>query len=193
MHEGLGCISERGKMCAMSSAQVTPVLDAKMRALRVHPYPGHPKGCPKFGKDPGCPPQVKRFDRLFDMSQPFWAIWTVFPIGEHMEKMRAAHPDWSERQTRCCLYWQKGARAKLGEEIRLFEIGHAGLMVTRCPEAMGINITETFRRIGIELEWPPVNAALQIALAGSPLQGARLQDEPVDFCRTQTQLEMFHA
>jgi len=34
------------------------------------------------------------------------------------------------------------------------------------PEAMGVNVTETMKRVGIELEWPPVNVAYQIALAG---------------------------
>jgi predicted metal-binding protein len=38
--------------------------------------------------------------------------------------------------------------------------------VTTCPEAMGVNITETMKDAGIILEWPPENVTYQIALAG---------------------------
>lgn len=32
--------------------------------------------------------------------------------------------------------------------------------------AMGVNVTETIEKIGIKLEWPPVDTTYQIALAG---------------------------
>ena len=82
--------------------------------------------------------------------------------------MRAKHPDWSKRQLECLLYWQGTARKKQKEQIEIFKkwINDEEYIITTVPEAMGVNVTETMKRIGIELEWPPINVAYQIALAG---------------------------
>ncbi|HJX65923.1 MAG TPA: hypothetical protein VJ860_18440 [Polyangia bacterium] len=158
----------------MPSTAVTLVVDPKMRALCVKPYPLHPHGCPNFRKKECCPPQIKLLPDYYDMTAPFWAIWNVFELGKHVAAMQAAHPGWSERQTFCCLYWQPGARKALEAEIQGFQGEHMrdGLLYTRCPEAMGLNVTETLRRVGVSLEWPPTTYAVQVALAGKPLRQA---------------------
>jgi len=79
--------------------------------------------------------------------------------------MREKHPEWSERQLACCLYWQAGARKQLESEIQKFYREHPGLWLVRCPEAMGVDVTGTMRLVGVELEWPPRERALQVALA----------------------------
>lgn len=53
-------------------------------------------------------------------------------------------------------------------EIEEFLLAHPGLVVTRCPEAMGVNVTETLAAAGVTLEWPPKKFALQVAIAGAP-------------------------
>ena len=44
---------------------------------------------------------------------------------------------------------------------------HPGETVIKCPEAQGVNLTETMKNAGIELEWPPENVAYQIVLVGT--------------------------
>lgn len=148
---------------------VVPVIQTSVRKLCCCSYPNHPKGCPNFGKKATCPPAVKCFEEVFNMAQPFYAIWTTFPFGEHVAKMKAIHPDWSSRQLECCLYWQGTARKKLKTEIARFKSGHPNLFVTTCPEAMGVNVTATMAKIGEQLEWPPKNITYQVAIAGSEL------------------------
>lgn len=145
---------------------VTPVIDYSVRKLCFRPYHGHPKGCPNFGKKPGCPPAAPYFDQVYYMDKNVYAICNIFDFKGHVEKMRAKHPDWSEYQLRCLLYWQGGAKKQLKRYIIEFLREHRGYRVEPCPEAMGINITETMKNAGIILEWPPENAAYQIALAG---------------------------
>ena len=140
------------------------VLDATVRGICRRPYPNHPKGCPNFGKRAACPPEAPKFADRFDVSE-VWAIWNVFDFGAHCSRMRDRHPEWSQRQVECCLYWQGTARKQLEGEIEWFVWLHPGLTVTRCPEAMGVNITGTLRQLDIELEWPPQTRALQVALA----------------------------
>lgn len=145
--------------------QVNPVIDYSVRKICTRPYYRHPKGCPNYGKKTGCPPAAPYYDQVYDLSQPVFAICNVFNIRAHIVKMRTKHPEWSEYQLRCVLYWQGTARKMLKQHIIGFLKQNKGYRIEACPEAMGINITETMAQAGIKLEWPPQNIAYQIALA----------------------------
>ena len=166
--------------------QVTPIIDCSVRSLCIKPYPGHKNGCPNFNYKQGCPPRAKLFDKAFDLSQPVFAIYNAFDFKSHVERMRAANPTWTQRQLTCCYYWQNTARKQLTKELAYFMITHLdyhvavafykGLdkdldplfkkVIISPPEAMGVEITKTMASIEVELEWPPVNVAYQVALAG---------------------------
>ena len=148
--------------------QVEPVIDYDMRKICVRKYPNHPKGCPNFNKKTGCPPTLPRFEESFlmDIRQPFYAIFNRFDFKAHCDRMRAKHPEWTQRQIECCLYWQGTARKKLREKIDAFVWKHPHYSISHCPEGAGVNITETMKNAGIILEWPPVNYTYQIVLAG---------------------------
>ena len=166
--------------------QVVPAIDPKVRKLCFKRYPGHPRGCPNYGKKKSCPPAAPLLGVVLDLARPVFAVWNAFDFGAHTSRMRAVHPGWTPRQVACCLYWQGTARKALCDELvthireqwavqctgytlRSLE-GSSGLgwRVVTCPEACGVNVTETMRRIGIELEWPPRTVAYQVALVGSP-------------------------
>lgn len=173
----------------MPFIEVKPIIDLKVRGLCAKPYPLHPKGCPNFNHKMGCPPQAPKLDDFFDLSLSCYVIWNAFAIGEHVRSLKEKHPDWSERQLYCCLYWQPRARADLEAEIEKFI--HVSRLagarwVTRCPEAMGLNVTATMRSIGVELEWPPKETAVQVAFAGV----MKAEPEPLAPARTG-QLVMF--
>ena len=87
--------------------------------------------------------------------------------------MKAIHPDWSQRQVECCLYWQPKARKQLRAEINIFafSITQYVMRVLTTPEAAGVNVTATMKMVGIELEWPPRSRTYQVALAGMELKG----------------------
>ncbi len=158
-------------------AEVTLVVDKSVRGLCCRPYPGHPKGCPNFGEKLGCPPQCPLVDQVFDLSKPVWFIWNVFDMKSHLCKMEIWHPGWSDRQKRCCLYWQGGARSKLRDWIDVFIYNHPGLYVSTCPEAMGVNVTGTmWTSLGKGLQWPPRTVAYQVAIAGTRLLSQGIQD-----------------
>jgi hypothetical protein len=86
--------------------------------------------------------------------------------ARHVARMRERHPAWSERRLRCCLYWQGRARAALRREVQVAMQASPGSRAVYCPEACGVNVTATMASIGIELEWPPVTLAYQVALVG---------------------------
>ena len=150
----------------MPYSEVKLSIDYKMRALCFAPYPNHPKGCPNFGKKKGCPPQAPLVENYLDLSKPTYAIWNIYDFKSHTDKMRAKHPNWSKRQVDCCLYWQPTARNSLKEEILIFKKEFPKLTIIKCPEAQGVNLTDTMKSIGHELEWPPETVTYQIAVAG---------------------------
>lgn len=109
------------------------------------------------------------------MSGPFFAIYSVFALGQHVAVMRGVHPDWSERRLACVLYWQGTARKKLRGAIETFKAEHPGSWsIETTPEAFGLNVTATMRAAGIELPWPPREFVYHVALAGI----ARASSEP---------------
>lgn len=147
--------------------EVKPVIIRPVHSLCVRPYPDHDNGCPNYGKKKGCPPGVPMFDKFYDLSKPVYAIYNVFDFKGHVDRMKEKHPDWSKRQIECCLYWQGTARKELKERVEIFRrLTARRYVVNTVPEAMGVNVTETMKRVGVELEWPPVNVAYQIAMAG---------------------------
>jgi hypothetical protein len=151
--------------------QVDFAFDLRVRGLCGSPYPGHRHGCPKFNSGyPDCPPDAPKVFDFFDERSDFFFVINEFNIEEHIKKMAAAHPRWTDRQLRCCLYWQSTARKQLSQKLAhvLAQNKFCGFISTTCPEAMGVNVTETVQRIGIKLEWPPKQIARQIALVGRP-------------------------
>lgn len=147
---------------------VRPVITPRVRKLCTKPYPHHPKGCPNYGKRDTCPPACKMFDKVFHWDRDIWALWVEMDFGTHVSRMRALHPEWSRRQLECCLYWQGSARAYLRKMTDEWVAGHipGNYLVTECPEAMGVNVTETMRSIGVTLEWPPMHIVRKIFMMG---------------------------
>jgi len=150
--------------------QVKPVIDYSVRNLCFKPYPRHPKGCPNFGKRDTCPPKALYYDKVYDLTKHVYAIYNVFDFKEYVDKMKSKHPTWSDLQLKCVLYWQGSARKNLKNYIIEFLKQNKEYKVETCPEAMGVNVTETMKNVGIILEWMPENIAYQIALAGIPLR-----------------------
>jgi predicted metal-binding protein len=151
------------------------VLEPTVRRLCREPYPGHPKGCPNWGKKDGCPPRARLLENVFDLKAPVYLVHNRFCLAEHVNKLRAKHPTWSDRQLRCCLYWQGTARKQLRQKVsetlcEMIQFSDFGPgddpVVLYCPEACGVNVSRTMRRMGIRLEWPPMSFAYQVALIG---------------------------
>lgn len=154
-----------------------PWSEIKLTMLECEPgylcrrrYPGHPRGCPNYAKKPSCPPTASMIGQVMNLGRTVYAVWNAFALGEHVRKMRQLHPNWTDRQARCCLYWQQGARKELSAEIKAFTKDRRGLVGVTCPEARGVDVTKTMESIGVKLEWPPIEIAYQVAIVGYQLR-----------------------
>jgi len=156
--------------------EVKVVLDPDVRKLCIRPYYNHPKGCPNYGKKPGCPPQAPMLGGVLDLAEPVFAVWAEFDLAAHRKKMLKKHPLWSKRQADCCLYWQGTLLKELRHVVAnfctmrlLFRICDK-IEAVFCPEAMGVNVTATMAGAGVNLEWPPENTVRKVALVGTSVK-----------------------
>ena len=132
------------------------------------PYPGHKKGCPNYGKSDRCPPECKHLGVYFDLSKPMYLIHSEFDLAGHALIMKNKHPNWSDRQCRCVLYWQSRSRKQLKERISAVMPILLVDFVTTTMEAMGVNVYATARLSGLNLERiRDLSICRHVALAGS--------------------------
>ncbi len=132
------------------------------------PYPGHPSGCPNYGKRNHCPPHAPIAHDFFDFNKKHWFLVTEFPLGQYLKQMRAKHPSWSERRLRCLLYWQGHVRKSQHQQIDNFRSRFRDTVFSLLPEAMTINVILTLQRIGVDIEVKPQKKILKVALIGYP-------------------------
>ena len=106
---------------------------------------------------------------------PMWVIYTEFPVGAFAERLRANHPEWKDmpRQWYNCIRWQGTARKQHKKDILEFQEIFPTLHVDQNPEALGVNVTDIMRQIGIDLEWnyhlnhDPKRLTYRVSIAGT--------------------------
>jgi hypothetical protein len=134
---------------------VDAVCDRKIRKLCAYPYPAHPKGCPNVGR---C--TTKFFGDVFASRVHVAAL--RFDFATYRAMMARKHPNWSDRQLRNPLYWQGYCRKQMRDYIK--KVTPLGWHALWIPEAMGVNLTATCRKVGIKLQWPPMDYTYIIVL-----------------------------
>ena len=109
-----------------------------------------------------------------------YVIYTEFAVGEFAERMRVNHPEWENqpRQWYNCIRWQGTARKHHNTDIRSFIFSmllkkNRDVVVDKNPEALGVNVTEIMKQVGIELEWnyhedhDPNRLTYRVSIAGT--------------------------
>lgn len=128
------------------------------------PYPNHPNGCPNWGIKKGCPPNVPCFLKEFNQKVLVCAVGIDF--AHYLQIRRDIHPNWTERALRNPRHWQGHLRMLLRKDLLALkdeERNNKNKIVITNPEAMGINIFETCKQVGLILERTPLEKMYQVA------------------------------
>ncbi len=141
------------------------ILDQRVRGWCKNRYHNHPKGCPNYGKRATCPPQAPQFENFIDIKKPMLLVVVSFKLKNHIENMRLKHPNWSEYQLRCVLYWQGGVRATLKKAVAEALKVYPDMISTDCPEAMGVHVIKTAKK-WFDIKMIPSDMAYKIAICG---------------------------
>jgi hypothetical protein len=140
---------------------VSVACDSTTPSLCRLPYSWHSRGCPNYGVKGGCPPHTKPFEYRFEPEARVVAV--RFPIAEYARLRKLEHPDWTSGQLRNLRHWQGHLRSCLREYLSSVELSRQDRILLT-PEGMCVNVFETCKRAGLELEWPPVNYVCCVAL-----------------------------
>lgn len=131
-------------------------------------YQNHPKGCPNYAKRKTCPPFSKPLNDLVE--SPFYLVIQNFDIEAQAKRMKERHPNWTEKQSRNCLYWQRGLMKKLRKEAEEFvDRQDNDLMLLEIPEANGVDLFNTCKNLGIILERRPRKTIRKMMVIGKRL------------------------
>ncbi|MBN2459626.1 hypothetical protein JXB28_05050 [Candidatus Woesearchaeota archaeon] len=120
-------------------------------------YPDHPKRTSEF---------VQSIEGKLRERRPEWP--DEYYAQRNTEQWTSARDWYNPRR------WQPTARKEHREEVQRFLAQYPDLVIDRCPEAHGINLTGLMHEIGIELQWrwPPIhdlkNKSYIISIGGSP-------------------------
>jgi hypothetical protein len=149
-------------MIAVTAVNDRLVIDYRARGhWCALPYPDHPRGCPKLPDCPACYPTVEDWG---DLSRPVWFAWERFDLDNQEARMRARHSEWSKRQCRNLLYWQRHVRYRLARFTRDMCAAIPGTHATLCPEGMGVNVLLTLNHCDISVENKPIHTATIVAM-----------------------------
>jgi len=126
----------------------------------------HPNGCPVYGKNPDCPPEAPIIHDYIDLSKEHWLVYVFFNMTVQYKKLRDIHPEWSDKMCRNSRYWQ----GTVGKKLR--ELAEMVIKRTKCnkytlrPEARGIHVIKTIKRLGIFIKTRPKDMITKAALVG---------------------------
>ncbi|MBU7033301.1 MAG: hypothetical protein HXS53_12285 [Theionarchaea archaeon] len=138
------------------------VIDHAVRDLCTRPYPGHPYGCPCYGKEEECPPRVPVVEDFLDLSKPHY-----FLVTEFTERCQEGNLDSGEEH----LEKEGGEKRRnhlLKELIGRIHHEFPGSIMTLKPSALGIDVARTAENIGISLDPHPTRNQIRIALISYP-------------------------
>ncbi len=157
----------------MKIISILPVKDKLYFTNKINqwcklPYPRHPKGCPNYDKNDRCPPRAKPLDKIFDLKMDHYFIIYKYNLKEHMENMKKNNPKLTHNQQKCVLYWQGKVRKEMKLVFKLLLQSDSKLIYNDIPEAHGVNVIKTLRKLNIPIEIKPENYIHKISIIGYP-------------------------
>lgn len=165
----MDCMNDMNSMKLMKGmkyyiTQANLIIDHGAREWCTLPYPLHSRGCPNYGHKYGCPPKAPLVEDTIDLDKPCWLVIIEFNLGSHIARMLSLHPDWSNRQARCVLYWQGGVNRELKLRSFVARLEHPNTNIFFTPEAMGVHIIKTMQNLGFPIEMQPTQTVFKVAL-----------------------------
>jgi len=111
-----------------------------------------------------------QFENVFDLDEPMYLVFKNFDLKNHAMKMKKAHPNWTERQCKNLLYWQRTIDNIVHKRAKRFiKIKNLNRYMT-VGEGFGLNIYATCRNAGLKLEHirRGLNTVRKLALLAKP-------------------------
>lgn len=141
----------------------TAVYEKKVTGYCRYPYPGHPQGCPNWNIKEGCPPRAPFFPEIYE--DQVWVTAVGMNLTRYFELKKRLHPGWTQKALANSRHWQGHLRAILKRESETKSISE-GLVVINNPEALGVNVFATCKKLDLFLERQPQYWVWKVDLLG---------------------------
>ena len=139
-------------------------------------YLDHPNGCPMYNKNQDCPPNAPLLHEFINFNKDYWLFIAKFNLKKQINKMKQKHSEWSDKKCGCSRYWQgtihKRLRYSISHMPEFFD-----LIYTTKPEAMGLNVFATLRKMNIQIKKNPDEYIYKVALVGYPANETKSQSK----------------
>lgn len=110
------------------------------------------------------------FKDIFNVYKPLYLVHSEFNLRSHISRMRELHPDWSEAQLKCVLYWQPRSRKEMMERVKRALTITGSNTWDSCPEGKGVNVFATAAISGLKLQrTKSIDTCRHITIIGSEL------------------------
>ena len=108
-------------------------------------YPNHKKGCPNIDKCYHL--NIPNFEIISEYGKynHFYLIYAKFDFKQYKKLRKKEHSNWSEKQVKCVLYWQKSVKKLLSEFINLLILTKQNNYILGCGSGLNINFQ---KRVG---------------------------------------------
>jgi len=74
-------------------------------------------------------------------------------LNEYFLQRKKIHPDWTNRALINPRHWQNHLRASMNNEWENLKEEYPNYEMIRNPEGQGVNVEETLKLVGIEMDW----------------------------------------
>ena len=140
-------------------------------------YSNHKKGCPNIDKCYHL--NIPNFEIISEYGKynHFYLIYAKFDFKQYKDLRKKEHSNWSEKQIKCVLYWQKSVKKILSEFINQQDLSNHGYILgcgtglkIKNQDRVGsmenscINVFSTCKLNGIKLEINPKNNIYLVCL-----------------------------
>lgn len=136
------------------------------RSMCIKPYKNRLNGCPNFGKLSTRPPNIPcMYDQIFDISDVY-AVVTKFDLMTFFQNRRNKRPDLAEGQIKNLRIWQPITIKENDYAIAEFYKENPNLsnyISTRLLECMGVDVINTMKNVGLDIEFPVTDYVYRIA------------------------------
>jgi hypothetical protein len=119
-------------------------------------------GCPNYNSGiEDCPPEAMHIKEAF-RKDSIHLLTVQFPFQEYIDIKKEKHPTWSNRALINQRHWQAHLKRLLDRYWERIKDRYPDHVVIRNPEAMGVNVEETMKKLGIQLQWCEQNEKHEI-------------------------------
>ncbi len=142
----------------------------EIKDLCYRSYPNHSKGCPNIDKCYHL--NIPNFEILLEYGKfnHFYLVYAKFDFKKYKELRKSEHPNWTENQVKCVLYWQNSVKKQLIDYINVINFINKKAYILGCGSGMKFKKLPNYQKRVASMEHVCINVFSTMKLNGIKLE-----------------------